>query len=271
MKRVLVSLAALAAAATASGALAADLPMRSAPPAPVPYVAVPVFTWTGFYAGVNGGYAWGDKSDRNYVWTYHGAFDVMDSVSSRKLEGGFGGGQIGYNFQSGALVYGLEADFQGSSIQNSRNSFPSVAQAQFGYTGLYTGRSQLDYFGTVRARLGYSFDRWLVYATGGLAYGDVKSGFNYTDTNVYGYGGSATVSRNTTKAGYAVGAGVEYAITPNWSAKVEYQYIDLGKGKQIDAAYIDSYGPTGYTVSTRDRNLSYQTVRGGINYKFSSW
>lgn len=262
MRRVLVSLAALAAAAAASGALAADLPMRSAPPAPVPYVAVPVFTWTGFYAGVNGGYAWGDKSDRNYVETYNGAFHLFDSVPSGTLDGGFGGGQIGYNFQSGPLVYGLEADFQGSSIQNSRNAFLSPSS---GY--LYTGRSQLDYFGTVRARLGYSFDRWLVYATGGLAYGDVKSGFDYNYNNLY----FANVSRNTTKAGYAVGAGVEYAITPNWSAKVEYQYIDLGKGKQIDATEFYNGAPTGYTISTRDRNLSYQTVRGGINYKFSSW
>ena len=144
------------------------------------YVAV---DWSGLYVGVNGGYGWSDNSF---------------------YEGGFGGGQIGYNIQRGTFVFGLETDFEASGI-----------------TG---GGINYDYFGTVRGRAGVTFDRALLYATGGFAYGDVSfPGFSHTET------------------GYVVGGGLEYKLTPQWSGKIEYQYIDLDSShweKQINTIRV---------------------------------
>ncbi len=176
------------------------------------YAAV---NWSGLYVGVNGGYGWSANSD------------FLDPT------GGFGGGQIGYNFQRGNIVFGLETDFQGSAISDSG----------------WGGKSALDWFGSVRGRLGYAFDRTLVYATGGFGYGNVSNGGCFQGD----CGGSET------QAGWVVGAGVEYKITPVWSAKAEYQYFDL------DAPYSSPVGPLGYGSGD---HTQFSTVRLGVNYFF---
>lgn len=233
---ILVAVAALA--ASVSGASAADLtrPVYKAPP-----MMPPAFSWTGFYIGANGGYGWSN----------HQIYDfTVDNPTGPDIKGGFGGGQIGYNYQMGTFVVGLEADFQGADISGS------VLDTNFGDTM----RSKVDYFGTVRGRLGFAFNTALIYATGGFAYGHVN-------TEVSGpvlTGSSYDLDRMST--GYTIGGGVEYAFTPAWSVKGEYQYIDLGKNDPISAAGV-SFSNLAPGI-TNVNNTAFSTVRIGINYRF---
>lgn len=212
MKSVLVS-GALLGAMVAAPAMAADLAKPQSYPVKAQVVAPPpVFSWTGFYIGANAGYAWGSGK---------GAADYY----GLSPDGWFGGGQVGYNYQfQNNVLIGVEADLQGSDISNSANGV----------------NSKLDYFGTVRARLGYAYDRFLPYVTGGLAYGkNTINDLGYSDSN--------------THVGWTVGGGLEYAITNNWTARAEYLYMDLGKKT------YDNIGDAGITAST---------ARLGVNYKF---
>ena len=183
MKKILLSSVALL--GLASGAMAADLPSRRAP-API-IAAVPVFTWTGFYVGVNAGYGW----NTNDSITVGGVrFDLDD-------EGGFvGGAQAGYNYQIGSFVVGLEGDIQYAD-------FGGDDRFDFDNDGIVDDDfNNSDWFGTVRARAGVAFDRALIYATGGFAFADDATG-------------------------WTVGGGLEYAFTNNLSAKVEGLYVNL--------------------------------------------
>ncbi len=244
-KTVLGVIGALSIAGTAN---AADIYRREAVGG---YKDGPVYvanTWTGFYIGGNGGYAFNANDDQyRYSNAPQGTFGGLNS------EGGFGGGQIGYNFGSSLFgpqfVFGIEADFQGSDI--SDNGTSSAGRAF---------RSNIDWFGTVRGRLGYAFDRTLVYATGGFAYADInKSAVISLPVNTnFRYDDTAT--------GYTVGGGVETKVSPNWSLKVEYQYINLGENNlknTVTGANLaaDRGGPGGEDA--------FHTVRAGINYHFN--
>jgi outer membrane immunogenic protein len=189
MKRLLIASTALV--AFSAGALAADLPVRSEPAPFVPMA--PAFTWTGFYAGVNAGFAWGD-----FTGTGGRLFDDAD--------GFVGGGQLGYNVQFGQFVVGLESDLQWTNFEADR----------LATTALPVGSdAQLDWFGTTRARAGVAFDRTLVFGTGGLAYGGAEVAL------------PGIASDDNTHVGWSLGAGVEHAFTNNLTAKVEYLYTDL--------------------------------------------
>lgn len=219
-------------------AQAADL-YRAPPPPPVSYVPplIAANTWTGFYAGINGGYAWGGGGN---TISY---FDGLDQSARAKPQGGFGGGQIGYNYQTGSFIFGVETDFQGAGISNSVTGM--TAQ---GFD--FTNKESVDWFGTARGRLGFAVGNALLYGTGGFAYGNVNQRATYN-------GGDVFVS-NTTQTGYAAGGGIEYKFNPAWSLKAEYQYIDLGSQKLTDTL--------GATTNSLDTN--FQTARVGLNYRF---
>ncbi len=220
-------------------------------------------TWTGFYAGVNGGYASNTGSDLS------GNLDVLWGCDEHcpprgnypgKVEtspdGGFGGGQIGYNWQRDRLVYGLEADIQGAGL-DSDGTLTSVF-------GSFHSTSSLDWFGTIRGRLGLTiFDRGLIYATGGFAYGGVEDKLTGTLT---GYG-TEVHSSSETATGYVLGAGFEYALTPKWSLKAEYQYIDLGNTSLSGGVtnFKDGYCKI-TTLGDLNSEHAYNTVRVGLNY-----
>ncbi len=200
------------------------------------YVGV---NWSGFYAGVNGGYAF-DAQAR------HGG--ILD-------DGGFGGGQLGYNWQGGFglgahFVFGIETDIQGSGIDNSANSKIEFSNGSFDPD---RHSISIDYFGTVRGRLGYAADRTLFYFTGGFAYGEVDNHFTDLTTGLFYKTGSV-------QTGYVLGGGVEHKFTPAWSLKVEYQYIDL--------SHDDATDGLGGHIGTKDTEIN--TVRGGINYHFGT-
>jgi outer membrane immunogenic protein len=224
-------------------AYAADLPSRGAPP--VAYVPpVPIFTWTGFYIGVNAGAAFRQNNDDN------NAFFAPAPLFANNNGGNnirfIGGGQGGFNWQVNQFVFGIEADGQalvGGNNNNNNNGF-------FGGNG---GGSNTAFLGTARGRLGIAFDRFLVYGTGGFAYGTGGNRFN----NAF-----ITNNGDNWRVGYAAGAGIEYAIINNWSVKVEYLYTDLRRSNNNNIGLLGG----GFQNDFRERN---HIVRAGLNYKFN--
>src|ERR1041384_3921094 len=196
--------------AGATSAAASDLPARNSPPVTAAPVQLP-FSWTGFYAGINGGYSWGQSS-----WS-----DPAAGANSGRFDtsGGLVGGQIGYNWQPGAFVFGVETDADWLNVKGSTAGLGGVCAADGG--GVC--QTQQNWLGTTRARVGYAFDRWLPYITGGVAYGDIQAK-------------QPTGTTNSTNVGWTAGGGVEYGINRNWSAKLEYLHIDLGTANLMGAA-----------------------------------
>ena len=210
MKKLLLASTVLAGMTAAASA--ADLPRRAAPP-PV-FTPVPVFTWTGFYFGVNAGYGFDANSRNTTSYALPGGSLINSpgtagvvSVSNRNNNDGFSGGaQIGYNYQftpGSGVVIGVEADAQYLDFgRNRNNAFVSGAVAPGYYLTDPRGLSSLDFFGTVRGRLGYAFDRTLVYGTGGFAYGSGQDDQNFAGNRF----------RDSFRTGWAAGGGVEYAL-----------------------------------------------------------
>jgi outer membrane immunogenic protein len=222
MKRIL--LAGAGVLAMASLANAADLPRQMYTKAPPPMVA-PYYNWTGFYVGINGGGAWGTSS-----WDSTGSFD---------LSGGMIGGTVGYNWQTGPWVLGVEGDIDWASVKGSTAVIGCVTASC---------STENTWLGTVRGRVGYAFDRWMPYITGGVAFGGV-------DANQSPFTGGSS-----TQVGWAAGAGVEFAVVNNITAKVEYLHYDLGSftcGLNCGNGFIND-----------QVNFSADAVRGGVNIRF---
>lgn len=252
MKKVLLAgVAAAGLMASGAVAFAADLPSRRV--APVAPVIVPIFTWTGFYVGVNAGYGWNTNSNKGYVDPYTGIAYGTDSS-----DGGFvGGGQIGYNYQFGQFVAGVEADIQYADLNSSNNNNYVVAPA-YGFAS--AGGNGVEWFGTVRARLGFAFDRALIYATGGFAYGGGQNG------NGTYYNGAFIGNGDSTLTGWTVGGGVEYAFTDNLTAKIEGLYVNLGSnGNNSNFVWNNAYS------GNNSDDTEFGVVRVGLNYKFSGF
>jgi outer membrane immunogenic protein len=264
MKKFLLSGVALTGLLVAGAASAADLPRRSAPVAP--YSPLPMFTWTGFYVGVNAGYNW---SDSKGVVAFNPSAAIPAATGTALLPGNFsnggdgfiGGAQIGYNYQMGQFVVGLEADI---NFTDNKKSVSYTSPVVTGLTGVSAAQTELEYLGTVRARLGVTFNRALVYATGGLAYGEVKSStaFAVTPGPLLWAG-----QKSDTRTGWALGGGVEYAFTNNLSAKVEYLYYDLGKYRYNAPAVNAAAGGTLASYDIRQETNGH-IVRAGLNYRF---
>jgi outer membrane immunogenic protein len=274
-------------------ASAADLP-RKAPAAPPP----PVFSWTGCYVGINGGWI---RSNDTYGLVPSGSYlnapggnappnaagtgDQLSSLASlshsydSNESGGLVGGQIGCNYQSGSVVLGVEGDWQwtglDTSVDASYAAFPNAGNPAFtnaSHTEHVT--SKMDWFATLRGRLGWAFDRLLVYGTAGIAFANINS-----DTNVSFatfpvqpvYNGAIHLgSGSDTRVGVIAGGGLEYAFLSNWSVKAEYLYMTLGSFSYLSplvaATAPATVGP-GYSWSTNVQ-MRDQIVRVGLNYKF---
>jgi outer membrane immunogenic protein len=217
---------------------------------------VVVNSWAGFYIGANGGYAWNPGDVAKSVYVTHGIGAAP--VQGLEAEGGFGGGQIGYNFQRDRVVFGFETDIQGGDV---RDSSTTTVTHFSNYTTPFTvaQKYDLDYFGTVRGRLGLTLldGRGLVYVTGGFAYG----GVDYAGTYTYS-GGVAHYSKSTVETGYAAGFGAEYYVTPRFSVKAEYQLLALGHDSAV-GAFSAPY--TAFSAKSSFDN-DIETVRLGVNY-----
>ncbi|MHC1998883.1 porin family protein [Methylobacterium sp. WCS2018Hpa-22] len=273
MKKLLTSFAAFTALTAA--ATAADLPRRAAPPV---FVPVPVFTWTGFYFGINAGYGFDAGSDSNRYNLPAGSVlnsgttnGVLSVGNGNNSEGFVGGGQVGYNYQftpGSGLVVGLEADAQYTDFSNRSRLFPGTAVSFTGTPGVAGGSavrtpgSEMNFFGTVRGRVGYAFDRVLFYGTGGFAYGDGGAG------------------GDDFRTGYTAGGGIEYALPTDSflnffrssavTLKVEGLYVNL---EQDGRGARSVYNPATdvLTLSPSARETEFAVVRAGLNYKFGSY
>lgn len=256
MKRTTLLKATVASAAllTASGAaMAADAPVYDKAPVAEPMVdTAPVWSWTGFYAGVNAGYGWGDlETDEDNAVFDNGTDFNLDA------DGGLVGGQIGYNWQMDNFVWGVETDLQYADL-STENDYQFFDLDNDGTDDEIGVDAELNWFGTTRLRAGVAMDRFMIYATGGLAYGDADVGYAVN-------GDVVDAGDNETRVGYAAGAGVEGAITNNVTAKLEYLYTDLGS-EDVNYAYTGTGGATSNISSETD--FTAHTVRVGLNYKF---
>jgi outer membrane immunogenic protein len=272
MRRFLLAGAFLAAAAAPT--LAADL-ARPVYRAPV-MVAVP-FSWTGFYVGANAGYAWGNSDVTSVFACPSGICPFMKAINLAAFTAGgtgsvsgngfTGGVQGGYNWQAGNIVAGAEADFNAFHVNSSLTRTglpvpaPNVPPASFSVANTLDSKWLL----TVRGRLGWTVvPSVLVYATGGLAVSRLEAANFFADTQPAVTSGASSAS--TTKTGWTVGGGVEASIYHNWTAKIEYLYVDLGSVSTTASATAP--GLAGADVYSTSVDLRANIVRAGLNYKF---
>jgi outer membrane immunogenic protein len=328
MKKLLLSVAAVA--LSAGSAFAADLPSRKAPPLPPPPPPAPL--WTGFHAGLNAGFGFG-TNDPVYSQSYgvgtndhEGArmqpearsigqnqfgprFDGLLGAQTAALasagmasmtQSGFvGGGQIGYDYQYGNFVFGVEADIQGSGIRGTSHSIGAAtsstslryATETWTATGATNVNAGVDWFGTVRGRVGYLWTpTMLVYGTGGLTYGGVYANVNSasfasasqsfdrfpTFAAVFPNGGNFTFvgggNKSQTLVGWNAGGGIEWMFMPNWSLKAEALYWNMGSMNVPTASFAAAPVGNGSPMATIGfTRVNYQGViaRAGINYHFN--
>jgi outer membrane immunogenic protein len=227
MAWALISGTALSLALVASGS-AADLAQR--PVMKAPAMMAPAYSWTGLYIGAFGGYGWGD----------HDRVNTNNFANSYDSSGGLFGGVLGYNWQVGSWVLGAEGDIAWAGIKGDDN-----------WVGGSNDETKFKWIGTIRGRVGYAFaDRWLVYGTGGAAFADIEH-TNYDAVND---------SASWTKAGWTIGAGLEWAFAGNWSARIDYRYYDFGSYTRTPV--------NGNATFSVDNTL--QTFTAGVSYRFGA-
>ena len=302
MKQLILSSAALV--ALAGSAIAADLPSIKSASA-----AAPTPIWTGLYAGLNAGGTWGNSKSINNTtsplinayaadgfpdYAYAASGSILSNLTSGNSLGFIGGGQIGYNWQpniiNSSLVAGLETDIQGvATAPNTAfgaNYFPqpSYRSGFYGALSSINTQNSISYIGTMRGRVGYLFiPTVLIYATGGLAYGQANlstniwaNGTHRYGTEIYAPGIIESKSFSNTLAGWTAGGGIEWMFLQNWSTKVEYLYYDLGTAStNTTTSAIVNYPDPGiignydFIQSTKtSHHFNGNIVRAGVNYHF---
>jgi outer membrane immunogenic protein len=234
MKKFLLTGVALAALACGP-ALAADLPARRGVPVKAPEPVSYGYNWTGFYIGAHGGGGFGEK-----CFTLLGVGGGADGCHD--TDGWLAGGQLGFNYQAGQFVFGLEFSGSWADINGTHNALLNPGD---------TYSTDVNTILLFTGRVGMTFDRLLLYVTGGGAW--VRDEFNYSSPGI----GTAITKQNRT--GWTVGAGVEYGLSPNWSIAAQYNFIDLGDKDVTFGA------PIGLT-STAEQDIHLATVR--LNYRF---
>jgi outer membrane immunogenic protein len=251
--------------------LASDL--GRAPPSPTP-PSPPAFTWTGFTIGGDVGMGWSRDRGQQTCVDPNGTIDGDGCqnipLGARTGSGGFAGAQIGYNHQFDRIVIGVETDFQWANIRGSTRldgPFPSSGGGEGIAAAVWSSAETLEWFGTVRPRIGYVvFDRALVYATGGLAYGRLSASSNYSTPDP-GQPTSRPASLSATRTGWTLGGGVELAISSHVSVKLEGLYMDLGRANTLGPEVPLTYSPAGYAYG-KAFEFRDTIVRGGVNYRF---
>jgi outer membrane immunogenic protein len=193
---------------------------------------IPLYNWSGFYLGINGGGAWGrSRFDSPLFGTSTGNFNTS---------GGLVGGTVGFNWQTGSVVFGVEGDGDWANIKGS-------ALCPVPNLGLTCTTSD-SWLATARGRLGVAFNEWLLYGTDGGAFGDVKMGV------------APLAGQSVTRSGWTAGAGVEYGFAPNWSFKVEYLHVDLGTAScSLGSCAV---------ADTANVPFKAEVVRAGLNWRF---
>src|SRR5882762_3528849 len=251
MRRLIA--ATIAFTALTVSALAADLPVR---PYARPVVAPLGYNWNGFYIGAHLGGAW---ESRDFTQT----FGIVET-GNHKPSGIMGGGQIGYNWQFAPnWLLGVEADVSGADLKDTvSTTSPGGAVVNW--------RDKIDLFGTVRGRLGYVIDNWLLYGTGGFAWVDDKFTRTQAVAGPLSPAAGLVVSNSNTATGWVAGAGVEWGFARNWTARVEYLHIDV-QGQTL--GFATPIGPGGGAgigaFAVNEGHLTIDTVRAGVNFLFN--
>jgi outer membrane immunogenic protein len=301
MKRLLIGIAGVT-SLLATSALAADLAPRVYTKAPPPVVAI--YDWTGFYIGGNVGYSWGRSSTTESFSDALTGTVLSAATAKFDLNGVIGGGQAGYNWQRDNWVFGLEADIQGSGEKGSTTAVcpggsatattlaglsSPCAVGHLGDTAPFNVAAfpvtsslseKIEWFGTFRGRIGPTITPTiLAYVTGGLAYGGVKGTDTISGTIVSNPGGqgvnggtvltpfSAAFGNSSTRVGWTVGAGIEGVISGNWTAKLEYLYMDLGS---VSGSFVTPVvAPSGaFVVASYNSHITDNILRVGVNYRW---
>jgi outer membrane immunogenic protein len=234
----------------------------------------PVWNWTGFYIGINGGYSWGRSSrDLNFFNPLNGVPIATGTGAGRDLNGGVFGGQLGYNWQTANWVFGIETDAQWTGQKGSTTvlcpvagCFPTAVAAGTGVAAALSDK--LEWFGTFRGRGGVLVTpSVLLYVTGGLAYGSLQTDVGLSGFTATGVPVTVVGSRSVDKFGWTIGGGVEAMFAANWSAKLEYLYADLGSVSNSVILPTAGGFPLGANVTSR---VTDSIIRAGINYHFSA-
>jgi outer membrane immunogenic protein len=245
--------ASLALLALAGHAMAADLPLKALPP------PVPVWSWTGFYAGVNAGYSFGRDP-------YNQALDngtITFASTMVAPRGAVLGGQLGYNWQINHFVFGLEGDGQWTGQRDTGCGGIECLVQSNGEVGAFQVEHKLEWFATARGRLGWANDSYLLYVTGGAAWGGIRETDRATLDTL-----TDSKSSSQTRNGWAAGVGVETRLWGNWTAKVEYLHLDLGS--MTNVSHLSGGNPAGLSftdVVTTNSRIRDEIIRVGLNYQ----
>jgi outer membrane immunogenic protein len=243
MKRILLTTVSLGVLGLVSPALGADLATYMKAPA----LAAPVYDWSGFYVGAFGGGGWGNHNVNDALGPNTSYANYTANYSS---QGGLAVGEAGYNFQSGNIVVGIEADGFWSGMRG--NDAAAVANGSFAITSVDS--DNLRWGGTLRARGGFTVDRWLMFFTGGWAYGDL------VHTNTDPVNGIDQFTNH--RSGLTGGGGIAYALTDNVIGKLEYRYYDYGAYSRAGSPLTPN-GQLPFTV-----NSTYSVITLGLDFKF---
>jgi outer membrane immunogenic protein len=270
MKKFLLTSAAVL--GISGAASAADLGVRAPIVAPVP-----VFSWTGLYIGIGGGTGWGTEErtwNRDVFFAPLigplglGPFTEGSSFGSHPISGGFFGGQLGYNWQAGWAVFGIQGDAHWSDIDGRGDCFSGFVTLGFAC------HDKVKSFGSVTGRLGVTaFDRGLIYAKGGWAWEETERDLTPSGVDFFfGPGSSLTaVSLSQSRSGWTWGVGGEYAFAPNWSAFIEYNHFDFGN-KDLNGNLVLTFPAAAVTLNTPLSTTvteHFDVVKAGLNYKLN--
>jgi outer membrane immunogenic protein len=258
-------LASIAAVSMGFSAYAADLPVRAptyAPPPPPP-------SWTGFYVGANGGWGW-SSFDTAFVPDPTGAFIAVGDLAgptsfNTRANGGVFGGQIGYNWQTGNWVLGVEGDFDAASISGTQNTVGNSPNTPgLPVTNGISSTQKIDWLASIRARFGVLWGPGLLYLTGGGAWEEVKR-----DQAVNVFGDTAFSDFSSTRSGFVIGAGYEWEVAQHWTVRGEYLFYDFAGSTTgsltLPDCNLNAPGACNVALTTGKNNIS--VVRIGINYR----
>ena len=261
-------LGSVGAIALASSALAAEPPPTPPPPPPIP-----IYTWTGPYIGAQVGYAWASGSSNFTGLDPFTGLPFTANVGGGNPNGVIGGGNVGYLYQfpgwnwfsSSGVVIGLEGSVDGSSLSKTAVATVPI----FGGFSTVNAHSTLDVQGSIRGRLGIAWDRVLIYATGGVAFGGFNTDITVAGTDFFGTPVFGSGNRSTTRVGWTVGGGLQYAMTNNWSVRAEYRFTDFGRINQT-GIFSDTnpliLTPTAAFIG--NRRIQGNQVQVAVDYRF---
>jgi outer membrane immunogenic protein len=271
MRKLMLSVALVAFAA--SSAIAADMPLKAPVYAPAPFA--PAYNWTGFYVGGTVGGAWGnfDPSTATvfspvgyFATTSVSAVNAVgqQTISPSRFTGGF---EAGYNWQAGRYVFGIESDIESFRLSGSSTTGPVLYPCCAPTSFTLNSNASTSWLATTRGRLGVAVDNWLFFGTGGVAFTNLNGNFSLSDTFATA---AESASLSSTKAGYAVGGGVEAGLWGRWTVKAEYLYVNFGTVSTTSNNLTAFTPPIAFPANafTHSIDLKANIARLGLNYRF---